>query len=60
MTFFFLKKNIVKEKFKYFNDGGGKSLVVLLFKPYELYFIISLNGIPRVTQPMFLIQFLVL
>lgn len=28
--FFFFKKNIVKEKFKYFNDGG-KSLVLLLF-----------------------------
>lgn len=26
--FFFLKKNIVKEKFKYFNDGGEELGVV--------------------------------
>lgn len=48
MTLFFiiiLKKNIVREKFKYFNVGG-KLPVVAVFNSLNS-FVMSLNEIPR-------------
>lgn len=39
---------------------GGRAWCCYCFNLMNSYFIISLNGITKVTQPIFLIQFLVL
>lgn len=58
--FLFLKKNIVKGKNLNILMTGGRAWCCYCFNLMNSDFIISLNGITKVTQSIFLIQFLVL